>query len=596
MVSAAVFAVVLYHPSSPSSGAISNELVRRALMGLAMGLTAVAIIYSPWGQRSGAHMNPAVTLTFFRLGKVARPDFVGYVTAQFAGAIVGIAVGRRCSRRRGLGSVCQLRRRPCPGRQATPWHSSPRLLISFVLMLTVLTVSNHPRLAPFTGVCAGLLVWTYITVEAPLSGMSMNPARTFGSALLARDFPGLWIYFTAPPLGMLLAAELFTRRFGRATGCSAPSCTTLTTARASSAAARARPFSSGRRDRRPSATRLETFGLSRASKHRPFGYARWPDPGRDNESTGMTHYDVIIIGTGAGGGTLAYHLAPIRQADPAARARRLRAAREGQLELAGGQRRGEVPHEGSVAGQGRQAAASAHQLLRRRQHQVLRRRAVPPARGGLRRDPPPRRRLAGVADRLRRARAVLHAGRAPVPGARRARRRSDRAAGQRAVPLPGRAARAAHPAAARRPVAPRACGPFHVPLGDHARRVEPAAEPLHPLRHLRRLPVPGARQVRRPGALRRSGARASERRRCSPTPTCHAAARPARRAARSPASSVERDGADEMLLGRHRRGRRAARSTRRRCCCARRTTGTRTAWPTARTSSAATTWATSTRC
>jgi hypothetical protein len=53
MVSAAVFAAVLYHPSSPFSGAISNELARRALMGLAMGATAVAIIYSPWGQRSG---------------------------------------------------------------------------------------------------------------------------------------------------------------------------------------------------------------------------------------------------------------------------------------------------------------------------------------------------------------------------------------------------------------------------------------------------------------------------------------------------------------------------------------------------------------
>src|SRR5437773_11399474 len=91
MVSAAVFAAVLYHPSSPFSAAISNELVRRAFMGLAMGLTAAAIIYSPWGQRSGAHMNPAVTLTFFRVGKVAPPDFVGYITAQFTGAIVGIA-------------------------------------------------------------------------------------------------------------------------------------------------------------------------------------------------------------------------------------------------------------------------------------------------------------------------------------------------------------------------------------------------------------------------------------------------------------------------------------------------------------------------
>jgi aquaporin Z len=69
MVSAAVFAAVLYHPSSPVSGAISNELVRRAFVGLAMASTAVTIIYSRWGQRSGAHMNPAITLTFFRLGK-----------------------------------------------------------------------------------------------------------------------------------------------------------------------------------------------------------------------------------------------------------------------------------------------------------------------------------------------------------------------------------------------------------------------------------------------------------------------------------------------------------------------------------------------
>jgi aquaporin Z len=213
MVSAAVFAAVLYHPSSPFSGAISNELARRALMGLAMGATAVAIIYSPWGQRSGAHMNPAVTLTFFRLGKVARPDFVGYITAQFIGAIVGIAAAAFA-----LGglvsdpSVNYVTTLPGPPGDVVAFVAEG--VISFVLMLTILLVSNHPRMAPFTGICAGLLVWTYITVEAPLSGMSMNPARTFGSALLARDFPGLWIYFTAPPLGMLLAAEVFTRRFG----------------------------------------------------------------------------------------------------------------------------------------------------------------------------------------------------------------------------------------------------------------------------------------------------------------------------------------------------------------------------------------------
>lgn len=213
MVSAAVFAAVLYHPSSPFSGVISHELVRRALMGLAMGSTAAAIIYSPWGQRSGAHMNPAVTLTFFRLGRVARPDVIGYITAQFVGAMAGMAAAAVA-----LGSLVShpavnyVTTLPGPAGDAVAFVAET--VISFVLMLTILTVSNHPRVAPFTGICAGLLVWTYITVEAPLSGMSMNPARTFGSALVARDFLGLWIYFTAPPLGMLLAAEVFKRRFG----------------------------------------------------------------------------------------------------------------------------------------------------------------------------------------------------------------------------------------------------------------------------------------------------------------------------------------------------------------------------------------------
>ena len=213
MVSAAVFAAILYHPSSPIAAGISSEWVRRGLMGLAMASTAVLIIYSPWGQRSGAHMNPAITLTFFRLGKVGRPDLVGYVAAQFAGGIVGIAVAAAA-----LGawishpSVNYVTTTPGPTGHVAAFLAEGA--ISFALMLTVLSVSNHPRLARCTGVCAGLLVWTYITLEQPLSGMSMNPARTFASALLARDFPGLWIYFTAPPLGMFLAAELFARRYG----------------------------------------------------------------------------------------------------------------------------------------------------------------------------------------------------------------------------------------------------------------------------------------------------------------------------------------------------------------------------------------------
>jgi len=88
------------------------------------------------------------------------------------------------------------------------------VIISFGLMLVVLIASNTRNLARFTGLFAGLLVATYITVEAPISGMSMNPARTFGSALSAHVWTALWVYFTAPILGMLLAAESYLRLKG----------------------------------------------------------------------------------------------------------------------------------------------------------------------------------------------------------------------------------------------------------------------------------------------------------------------------------------------------------------------------------------------
>jgi aquaporin Z len=213
MISAAAFAALLYHPSSMVAARISSELLRRGLMGLAMGLTAVAIIYSRWGQRSGAHLNPAITLTFFRLGKIAPRDLLGYIAGQFAGGILGIAAAAAA-----LGtlvshpSVNYVATMPGPLGDGVAFVAEGAM--SFVLMSTVLALSNHPRFARFTGICAGTLVWTYITFEQPLSGMSMNAARTFGSALLAWDFSGLWVYFTAPLVGMVLASEVYTRRVG----------------------------------------------------------------------------------------------------------------------------------------------------------------------------------------------------------------------------------------------------------------------------------------------------------------------------------------------------------------------------------------------
>src|SRR2546422_756280 len=92
MVSASVFTILLYHPALPALQVLPEEFRRRVLMGLAMGLTAIGIIYSPWGKQSGAHLNPAVTLTFYRLGKVAPWDAVFYIIAQFAGGVAGVAL------------------------------------------------------------------------------------------------------------------------------------------------------------------------------------------------------------------------------------------------------------------------------------------------------------------------------------------------------------------------------------------------------------------------------------------------------------------------------------------------------------------------
>ena len=83
------------------------------------------------------------------------------------------------------------------------------LAVSFTLMSAILFASNHRILGPYTHYFAPIMVAAYIAFEAPVSGMSANPARTFGPAIYASYWNTLWIYFIAPPLGMLAAAEVF---------------------------------------------------------------------------------------------------------------------------------------------------------------------------------------------------------------------------------------------------------------------------------------------------------------------------------------------------------------------------------------------------
>lgn len=211
MVSACGFGVLLFHPHSFLASV--DHSIRNILMGTAMGSTAIAIFTSPWGKRSGAHINPVVTLTFFRLGKITGVDAVFYSIAQFFGASIGVLISYII-----LGDLLAASEvnfvATVPGVWGMAAAFAGEFVIAFLMMTMVLNIGNHKSLNRFTPYFAGALVAIYITFESPVSGMSMNPARTFGSAVFADTWAGWWIYFTAPLIAMLSAAELYVRTRG----------------------------------------------------------------------------------------------------------------------------------------------------------------------------------------------------------------------------------------------------------------------------------------------------------------------------------------------------------------------------------------------
>jgi aquaporin Z len=218
MISAFTFGAVLEYPGSALHQAIPYSVLRRFVMGIAMGSTAILIIYSPWGKQSGAHINPSTTLTFLRLGKVAKWDALFYILAQFGGATTGALLASTVLAawvsHPSVNYVVTM-----PGSAGIAAAFLGEVAITFILMRVILRVSNNSRLHKLTGVCAGALVAAYITLEAPISGMSMNPARTLASAVPAQYWTALWVYFTAPLIGMLAAAEVHLRSRSPGIGC-----------------------------------------------------------------------------------------------------------------------------------------------------------------------------------------------------------------------------------------------------------------------------------------------------------------------------------------------------------------------------------------
>ena len=204
------FATLLQHPASPVRHFFVSGIVRRALMGSAIGATVMALTMSPWGKQSGGHINPAMTFAFYRLGKIRPWDALFYAFAQFSGATGGVAFATFLLRGApGDGAVRYAL--TAPGVYGVAVAFAAELAISFILMITVLLVTNHETLARYTPYCVGSLYALNITFETPLSGMSMNPARTFGPAAYGGYWHTIWIYFVAPTVGMLAAATVFLR-------------------------------------------------------------------------------------------------------------------------------------------------------------------------------------------------------------------------------------------------------------------------------------------------------------------------------------------------------------------------------------------------
>ncbi|WP_206817152.1 aquaporin [Chroococcus sp. FPU101] len=214
MVAAGVVGTILFYPQSSAHHVFPSPFMQRVLMGLGMGLTAMGIMYSPWGKRSGAHINPAVTLTFYRLNKIKAWDAIFYIVFQFIGGLLGVLL---------VALLLQLPFTQAPVSYVVTVPGKPGVVVAFVaeyiiaviMMWVVLYSSNRAKLAPLTPLFAGCLIVSYVIFESPLSGFGMNPARTVASALPSGIWTAIWLYFVAPISGMLTAAELYVYTMGK---------------------------------------------------------------------------------------------------------------------------------------------------------------------------------------------------------------------------------------------------------------------------------------------------------------------------------------------------------------------------------------------
>jgi len=210
VIGAGLLTILLEHPDLPvmQSKFGNYAMLRRIPIGIIMGayITVVALLF---GKKSGAHINPAVTWTFYRLGKIDKLQAILYTVAQFAGAIFAAQLLKL--------TVGKWFAHPLINFAITapkPPHGSmsafiAEFIISFIIMLMVLLASSSKRFEKFVAILSGVLIAVYIIIETPFSGMSLNPARSFTAALAGNKWEHLWIYFAAPIPAMFIAGEVY---------------------------------------------------------------------------------------------------------------------------------------------------------------------------------------------------------------------------------------------------------------------------------------------------------------------------------------------------------------------------------------------------
>ena len=211
-----LFTLTLEHPASPVHQFLVaqgvSETLRRIPLGFGMGLVLVVLAYNPWGKRSGAHINPAVTLAFWQLGKINRADALWYGLAQAAGGIGAMLLLRMpLAPYYAHPRIHFITTQPGPGEAGLAFAAE--FGISFGLMAVLLLALHSERLHKAVGWLLGALLMGYIIWVTPYSGMSINPFRSLAAAVAARDFSGLWVCLLAPTAAMWLVAVLFLRYY-----------------------------------------------------------------------------------------------------------------------------------------------------------------------------------------------------------------------------------------------------------------------------------------------------------------------------------------------------------------------------------------------